>query len=90
MGGRGRQRRRLDNGSASEMVVEDGLAVSLENGFGRHGSRVKLRVGRGRVRRARRHGGKEKIERAEEQSTLGKSWVLRQGSSRIGLYARYL
>lgn len=37
MSGRGWQRRGLDNGSASEMVVEDGLAVSLENGFGRHG-----------------------------------------------------
>jgi len=27
---------RLDDGCASEVVVEDGLAVGLENRFGRH------------------------------------------------------
>ena len=36
MGGGGRERSRLDDGSASEVVVEDGLSVSLENGFGGH------------------------------------------------------
>lgn len=36
VGGRGRQGRGLDNGGASEMVVEDGLAVGLEDRFGRH------------------------------------------------------
>jgi hypothetical protein len=32
----GRERGRLDNGSASEVEVEDGLAVGLENRFGGH------------------------------------------------------
>ena len=36
MGGGGRERSRLDDGSASEVVVEDGLSVSLEDGFGGH------------------------------------------------------
>lgn len=36
MGGRGRKRRRLDDGGTSEVVVEDGLAISLEDGFGGH------------------------------------------------------
>jgi hypothetical protein len=34
--GRGGQRSGLDDGSAGEVVVEDGLAVGLEDGFGRH------------------------------------------------------
>ena len=36
LGGR-RQRARLDDGSTSEVVVEDGLAVGLENRLGGHG-----------------------------------------------------
>ena len=36
MGGGGRERSWLDDWSASEVVVEDGLSVSLENGFGGH------------------------------------------------------
>lgn len=34
--GRGGQRSGLDDGSASEVVVEDGLAVGLEDGLGGH------------------------------------------------------
>jgi hypothetical protein len=34
--GRGGQRRGLDDGGAGEVVVEDGLAVGLEDGFGGH------------------------------------------------------
>lgn len=36
VGGGGRERSRLDDGSASEVVVEDGLSVGLENGLSRH------------------------------------------------------
>lgn len=36
VGGRGRERRRFDDGGTSEVVVEDGLAISLEDRFGRH------------------------------------------------------
>ena len=32
----GRERRRLDDGSASEVIVENGLAVGLEDRFGGH------------------------------------------------------
>ena len=36
MCGRGGQRGGLDDGGAGEVVVEDGLAVGLENGLGGH------------------------------------------------------
>lgn len=36
VGGGGRERSRLDDGSASEVVIEDGLSVGLENGLSRH------------------------------------------------------
>lgn len=36
MGGRWREGSRLDDGSTSEMIVEDRLPVGLEDGFGRH------------------------------------------------------
>ena len=36
MRGRGGERRWLDDWRASEVVVEDGFAVGLENGLGRH------------------------------------------------------
>lgn len=36
VGGRGRQRGGLDDGSPGEVVVEDGLAVGLENRLGGH------------------------------------------------------
>lgn len=36
VGGGGRERSRLDDGSASEVVVEDGLSIGLENGLGGH------------------------------------------------------
>jgi hypothetical protein len=35
--GRGRERAGLDDGGASEVVVEDGLAIGLENRLGGHG-----------------------------------------------------
>ena len=35
--------RGLDDGGAGEVVVEDGLAVGLEDGFGRHGGRWRWR-----------------------------------------------
>ena len=37
VGGRGRKRTGLDRRSTGEVVVEDGLAVGFEDGFGRHG-----------------------------------------------------
>lgn len=36
VGGGGRKRSRLDDGSTSEVVVEDGLSIGLENGLSRH------------------------------------------------------
>lgn len=36
MGGRRRERSRLNDGGASEVVVEDGLAISFEDRFSGH------------------------------------------------------
>lgn len=36
MGGGSGKRTRLNDGGAGEVIVEDGLSIGLENGFGRH------------------------------------------------------
>lgn len=45
VGGRGRERSRLDDGGTSEVVVEDGLAISLEDRLGGHDEWKRWRIG---------------------------------------------